>query len=365
MHCLKGWVFVMAIYLFGIGTTALAYSEQGKIKLFGPLSNNGAQYSPYILHQPGWAGYLMYYCKNTPEFGVWRDRVWRIEQYGDGITQNNWINDQIVIEGSDNSNDDLSYSPGLVINSAGTWHMYYLTALRTEECNLHIYHASASAPGVSWVKHGEINGSNFPTGCYENPSPILMGNKLILYVSGGNGQGLYRAESTDGHTFTPFQQVSAPLNMGSGGVRFANGVYYLTYSRRSVGPFQPPNQIYLTASSDGFTFPEGQLIMMSNGSDWDGTHMWNPTLYIDGSIIRIYYAGTLGIQPWWGLNGSIGVRWYSQPIPTPRPTPVPTPLFTLNDMKPLLTNYLSPNEDPRLVVRDGKVNMIDIGFVIQ
>lgn len=99
----------------------------------GLCLNNGTfgetQYSPFVVHRPGTSSYVMYRCKNSIVNGVGRDRIWRSESTGDGTGA--FTNDQIVVAGSDEQQqDDLSCGPGVIVDSSGTWQMYYLTASR-------------------------------------------------------------------------------------------------------------------------------------------------------------------------------------------------------------------------------------------
>jgi len=286
------------------------YVQVEKTESLGPIGTDASQYSPWVMYKSGWGSYLMYYCKNTPIDGVYRDRVWRGENWGDGKT--GWEDGQVVIQAtSTQSEDDLSCSPGVVI-AGNTWHMYYTAANRDTPLDVYLYHATASAPGVDWQKLGRVRGIS-PTlsGYLETPSPLYQNGNIILYFIGPD-HGLYKATSLDGTNFSSPVKLNAPISTG-GRVTFSNGVYYYTYSREPSSVFLAPTAIYLSTSADGINFSNGQLLFSASGSDWDSGKIWSPhTFFENQSIMRIYYAGNSGEYPfWWGLNSSMGVRSFN------------------------------------------------------
>jgi len=287
--------------------------ELGKNEMINSIGYYKSQYSPWVLHKPGWQSYIIYYCKNTVENGIGRDRVWRIENWDDGKF-GDWVNDQIAVEGTMGEDDDLSCSPGVVIGQDGTWHMYYVTGNRNADGVLYLYHATAPPPGVNWSKRGKVDfqGMNQPfPGYLETPSPLLIGNKIILYFVGQQGK-LFKAVSSDGFKFSQPKLLNAPSWVQAGRVTYKRGVYYYVYSLDPNYSHQPPTEIHLTVSDDGENFYNDQLIMFSNGSGWDGDRMWSPYLLKNGSEYRVYYAGNKGNYDWWGSNTSLGLRWFSE-----------------------------------------------------
>ncbi len=283
----------------------------GKREMISPIGKYASQYSPWVLHRPGWESYVMYYCKNTVEDGVGRDRVWRTENLGNGKSES-WVNDRIVIEGDLDQTDDLSCSPGVVISEDGTWHMYYVSAGRDSPMTLYLQHATAEAPGVDWEKQGLVKFSNFsqPFDYLETPSPLLVNGKIVLYFVAGGDQGLYRVESSDGYNFSEPRRVQAPLGAQGGRVTYHNNVYYYTYSLQPENMYLPPTETRLAVSVDGKKFMEKGAVMRSEGYGWDGDRLWSPHLIAVDSEYRIYYAGNVGSYQWWGSNTSIGLRWF-------------------------------------------------------
>ncbi len=289
---------------------------------------NTSQYSPFVLHKPGWQSYLMYYCKNTPINGVWRDRIWRAESWTDGLGE--WNPGQVVIEGQLGRDDDLSCSPGVVIDAAGTWHMYYVGADRDTPMTLFLFHATAQAPGLVWTKQGKISGA-FPqpaAGYLETPTPVLApGGRIVLYYVGPGGK-LHRAESQDGHTFSAPIQLPSPDWATHGRVASHGGCTYYIYSTNPSGCCDPPTEIRISVSRDGLTFGPGDLLFLAAGTGWDGSRVWAPAPVFLGTELRVYYAANLddpGCSPacdaahscqagtcvWWGADSVIGVRTFS------------------------------------------------------
>jgi hypothetical protein len=327
------WTALIFLGLFSPPHPSYAsYQELGKTELLGPIGDNNSQYSPWVMHNPGWSSYVMYYCKSVPRVvdgnNFWQDRVWRIENLNDGKS-GNWVNDQPVIQGTVGQNDEESCSPGVLIDNQNTWHMYYVTSARDTGCNVYLYHAIADAPGVTWTKKGVININGAPMAAVpscavETPSTYFINGKYVVYYSSPPGK-LVRIESTDGHNFTNQTTINlSDPSANAGRLIMVNGQYYYVYGRNPTNPYLPPTQILITQSSDGVNFSTPELLMASSGSGWDGDKMWHPSAMVINNELRVYYAGNIGNYGWWGFNSSIGVRWFSPPTPPPSPPP-PTP----------------------------------------
>jgi len=323
---MKKWVlgFVFGFLFFvSYKPIVLGVDEEpfiSKKELLSPIGVNKSQYSPWVMHEPGWGSYLMYYCKMEDIDGVWQDRVYRTESWSDGKTKD-WTGDMVVIQGNLNQKDDLSCSPGVVIDkrnpSNEVWRMYYITAQRGADCDLYIYHATSKLPGVNWEKKGLINisGLNWPVvGCgIETPSPYIINNKVVLFLPGPGGK-IYKTESEDGTNFSGIQLINIPdVAPGAGRVYADSDNYYYVYGRNSSGNVNlPTNQIWMTRSNDGgINYVSPKKLMESSGVGWDGERMWSPQLIKFGNEWRIYYAGNIGTYQWFGANTSIGVRTYS------------------------------------------------------
>lgn len=350
------------------GGFLLPFRELEKVKSFGPIGRYPAQYSPWVMHEPGWQSYLMYYCKGSPDPN-WRDRVWRNESWTDGKTGWDEEGGQIVIEGSAGADDELSCSPGVVIDNNGIWHMYYITAESKPDVPLYIYHATASAPGLSWTKQGKVGFEGggqplFGTNVFmETPSPFVKNGQIILYFIGDQGT-LYRAESNDGYNFTRPIKTNSPLWAAHGRVFYRHGLYFYIFATKNFTCCDPPTEIYLSISRDGINFPKGKLLAKTDGVSWDGLYMWSPTLFFEtDEIMRVYYAGNLEKIYFWGDNSSIGLRSYSL-----SEAGILSILYDLNqdgqvnsqDLVVLLQNWGSSPANPQADLNsDGLVNGLD------
>jgi hypothetical protein len=223
----------LAFNLGGTPPPSTSYQQLGKQISLPAVPQDASQYSPWVMHEPGWASYLMYYCKNTPINGVYRDRIWRTESWTDGKT--NFINDQVVIEGQLHKEDDLSCAPGVVM-LGNKWHMYYVGADRDTPSVLYLEHAVADAPGLVWQKKGRVLGTPQPfQGWLDTPSPIIQNGQIVLYFVGGSDQRLYKITSTDGDTFSAPVAVPSPQS-SNGRVTYSNGTYYFVYSKDPSSP---------------------------------------------------------------------------------------------------------------------------------
>lgn len=284
-------------------------SSKAKKVILTPVGNFASQYSPWIISRSGWGTKLMFYCKNTLINGVASDRVWRAE-----LDKNNLslLNDNLVIDGTRGTDDDLSCSPGVYIDSKNVWHMYYVTANRNDPLKLFLYHATSVDPGIKWTKVGKVTGG-FPQpfpGYLESPSPILVNGEINLYYVGTNHK-LYRSKSTNGYDFSSPEQINTPEGASSGHVIFDGGSYYYFYALNTAGVLQAPNTIRVSVSNDGKNFISKQTLVLSNGSDWDGSHAWSPTAEILNNVIRLYYAGNNGTYANFVSNTSIGYQDFS------------------------------------------------------
>jgi hypothetical protein len=291
-----------------------------------------SQYSPFVMHEPGWGSHLMFYCRNSKIDGVHQDRVWRNESWTDGKT--GWSHGEVVVEGSMDTEDDLSCSPGVVIDAQGTWHMYYVTADRRHHMVLYLHHATASAPGRKWTKRGRVKGAfpqpyRQPWGSYlETPTPMLVDGQIHLYIIGGN-HSLELATSSDGYHFTRPERLTSPGNISHGRVTFdSRRKRYLFVYSKARKRNAPPEELWLSTSEDGRCFGEGVRLYEADGAGWDAGRAWAPHAVIAENELRLYYAGNGnpgtcpgGCPPgrhcvegtclWWGGKSSIGLRIFA------------------------------------------------------
>ena len=277
-----------------------------------PIGEYRSQYSPWVMHESGWGSHVMFYCRNTNENGKMADRVWRAENWKDGV-KGDWGGEMIVIDGTLGELDDLSCSPGVVIGTDSKWHMYYVTAERNKSCDLYLYHAVASSPGVNWEKKGaiRIEGINWPvTNCgMETPSPFLVDGKIRIYVPYQTGK-LLVADSSDGHIFGNTKIIDLPdKTSGIGRVMLKNNLMYYVYGKNiNNNPYEPTNQIWITGSRNGgLSFVASKKLFEVSGLAWSPQLLWN-----ENGVEKVYYAEVDNLprtaERWFGDNTSIGVR---------------------------------------------------------
>ncbi|MBD3362359.1 hypothetical protein GF362_01415 [Candidatus Dojkabacteria bacterium] len=344
----------------------ITITEISKHLVLAEIGEYQSQYSPWVMHKSGWKSYLMFYCKNTNIGGVSRDRVWRAESFDGGIS--GWTNEQVILEGELGEKDDLSCSPGVVIDQEGLMHIYYVTGDRDEDMVLYLYHATAPQPGVKWTKKGPVQGIPQPLpGYIETPSPYLIDGQIVVYISAGS-EGIYKISSVDGHNFTGLETVRAPRAQ-AGRVQLYKDKFFYVYSKNEER-YKPPNKIFLSISNIDTSFPDGKLIMESNGKEWDALQMWSPHMIRVDALWRIYYAGNKSSEGWWGANTSIGLREFMIDFPTRSPTSRPDGLTaTENSISPSMPNYSDNQGDEQIINyikcgtldynQDNKINLLD------
>ena len=293
-----------------------------KVIFSSPTPANGpvwsSQYSPWVMREPGWASYVMFYCKNTVLNSVGADRIFRAESWTDG--KGDFINDVPVMDGSGNATNPnyMSCSPGVTVDTAGKWHMFFVGAPQSQSgLPLRVLYATSTNYGWNWTAPqivSAIPAENIDPGGTETPSPIFMSstNQIQLYYVGGSNHDLYRVTlGLNGAPLAgPTKLTGAPAQVSHGRVSFANGRYYYTYSK-CVGCsdfHNPPNALYIATSTDGSSFTNATEVKRSSGTTWDSAHMWSPHLLMEGSSAKLYYAGN-NVTPsgFWGGYGSIGV----------------------------------------------------------
>lgn len=249
----------------------------------------GSEYDTFVIKNNG--KYIQFRCQNTPS-PVYRDRIWRSESL-DGVT--NWTNDQIVIQGvNETDQDDLSCSPGVVIAPNGMWHMYYVTAARASVCGIQMWSA-ISSDGITWTKQGKIPSVPVSDCSLVEPSPIIEGNKIAVYfpVNWNNSNGrptLWRMESvaTDGFNFTTPTRINTPSKFYGGRVTLVSNVYVLAYSATLDGTNKIPDSAYITTSNvSPPSFTDGPLIAQVTPGTFFATQLIAGN-YFDG---KVYISG--------------------------------------------------------------------------
>ncbi len=158
--------------------------------LFTDAPTIWSQYSPTVLHEPGWDRYRMYFGRNNPNAsGYSADRIWLSENFGDGLNGSQWINTMMVLDINPlpNTGESRLIHDPTVVKINNTWHMYYTgTDDANGLCN-RIFHAD-SADGVNWTRRGKVTGLREPdTTCLTtdwgigHASAVIYGTTVYLY----------------------------------------------------------------------------------------------------------------------------------------------------------------------------------------
>jgi hypothetical protein len=303
----------------------------------------GSVYDNWVIKSGG--KYVQFRCQNTAS-PVERDRIWRSES-PDGVS--NWTNDRIVIEGtSETAQDDLSCSPGVVIDPNGLWHMYYVTAARATGCTIEMWHAT-SLDGLTWTKLGKLPAVPVSDCSLIEPSPIVEGNGIAVYFvanwTASPRASLWVMTTSDGfggQAFSPARQLTTPSNFYGGRVTKANGTYSLAYSGTLDGTIKIPDVVYLTSGSTGFS--DGYRVAQATPGTFYATQLMagnylDGRLYVAGNYMPLCatvaasavcsdYPNAVGLLqnvPMWAPTPNPTATPTATPTPTPTSTPWPTP----------------------------------------
>ena len=292
----------------------------------------GSVYDNWVIKSGG--KYIQFRCQNTAS-PVERDRIWRSES-PDGVS--NWTNDRIVIEGtSETAQDDLSCSPGVVIDPNGLWHMYYVTAARGSMCTIEMWHAT-SPDGLTWTKLGKLPAVPVSDCSLVEPSPIIENGGISVYFAAdwlSASPRLWVMTTSDGfggQAFSPPRQLTTPGNFHAGRVTKSGGTYYLAYCSTLDGTNKISDVMYL-ASSGYAGFSDGYEVARVTPGTFYLTQL-TPGNYLDG---RLYISGdympTCAMvtppTPCSDYPNAVGLLqnvpvWTPTPAPTATPTPTPT-----------------------------------------
>jgi hypothetical protein len=303
------------------------------IQFFGPVLQQYSQYSPFLFTQPGWDSDLLFYCKNVyvaaQNQSCQRDRVYRIEHHHTNPLTD-WQNDDIAAQGNDtHADDDLSCSPGVVIDRTGTWHLYYIGASRFNDLTLYLLHAVADAPGAQWRKVGPVKGIPQPLPFYfETPTPFLNEeNGVSVITIFLDGEGLRKLVSIDdGYTFTmQSQKIPTPwTNVQAGRVSMAmpsgaaaTPLHILCFSGGYLEKL--PTSLTFVRSTDGGRSFNASITTLLESSEADAAPwfkngaVWSPHCRIKNytatsvTMLVVFAGAQASAAPfWWGGASSIG-----------------------------------------------------------
>jgi len=267
-------------------------------------------FGPWVMHEPGWDRYLMFFSKNSPIDGYWADRIYVTWHYGDGKDPSGWEQPLLLLEpegeGVGSGEDRLIGDPSVVYWN-GKWHMYYEGTDQPDGNNNSIFHAVADDWSGPWIKKGmvELSGNHQGSGL-SWPTVYVENNELYLFYTDGSLH-LLCAKATDstGQNFTMLNGgnpiISAWVNRAQV-IKLPNGTYLLTYD------IFGQKEIYQSYSDTITHFPVGRKILEARPGEWDSNQTGLPCIlppWSGSNEWRIYYTGR-DDDPSNG-NGDIGV----------------------------------------------------------
>lgn len=232
----------------------------------------------------------------------------------------------VLSQGRSTDFDSLGVETPSVIKVGETYHMYYSAYLHGKVPVTTMGHA-VSADGVHWTKLGELksltggigkkDGNKWGWLARAEPAALYHNGRFYLYFtdvrcrqSNCKGtpaavRGISLAVSSDGHTFTQLGQAPVLLQTSSypaaeGWEGYSTPTVVATDGRFDMfcGVFRQVDgqsiQVALThlSSSDGVSFTEGEVRMMSAGTEaWADVSVRSPTVVVEGGVWRMWYAG--------------------------------------------------------------------------
>lgn len=279
--------------VFQLGEVEAGYTGQNRVvcindSIFGPPIYS--TYSPWVMHEPGWDRYRMYFGRNEIINGVNEDRIYLSENFGDGIS--GWGTPILLLSPGGTGQGALIHDPTVAIDSTGTWQMYYTGTDNLNGTGNSIFHASSS-DGVHWTKYGLVNMTNLPTqnGSYGYGEPSILyenGTYYLYFFSDAtptDSGTVYLAIGTDGQNFSFYGRVSSML-VSAPEVRQYGSNYILV---GSAGWFTGVVE-QVSSNKEWFVSSFTQIFTTGPAGSWDSYHIGTPDILPDEG--RLYYAGT-------------------------------------------------------------------------
>jgi predicted GH43/DUF377 family glycosyl hydrolase len=217
---------------------------------------------------------------------------------------------------------------------AGTWEGDYIaangTALSDQGRYFYWYQAgrrpqiglATSNDGQHWTKHWKPVLNTGPSGSWDergaaDPHVIKEGWGYYMYYLGqdrARRQRLGVARSEDGitwakHRDSPILELGAPgafdeLGLGEPAVWSQHGWYWMLYTGRDRNEYR---RLGLARSRDGISWSRvTDEPVLSGAHEWDSKVVCDPSVLVDGDIVRVWFGGGNNAEPAENLNGQIG-----------------------------------------------------------
>ena len=175
--------------------------------------------------------------------------------------------------------------------------------------------------GLKFVKERETVLSPGPYRSWDergvaDPYVVRLGEFYYLYYTGldrAHRQQLGLARSRDGvhwekHAANPILELGTDAldegGLGEPAVFEAGGVYWMLYTGRA---WDEQRRIGLARSEDGVAWKRVSGWVFAGREDWDRKVVCDPTVLVDGDVIRVWFGGGNVASPDERLNGRIGV----------------------------------------------------------
>lgn len=233
------------------------------------------------------------------------------------------------------SADGVAWNNGAKILSPdpGTWEGDYIaangTALYEGRRYLYWYQAgripriglAISVDAQQWSKNPKPVVDTGPSGSWDergvaDPYVIERGDFYMYYLGEDRArrQRLGVARSKDGITWTkyrssPVLELGAPgafdeIGLGEPAVWSQHGWYWMLYTGRDRKEYR---RLGLARSRDGVNWVRvTDQPLLSGTHDWDSKVVCDPTVMVEGDVVRVWFGGGNKAEPAENLNGRIG-----------------------------------------------------------
>lgn len=233
------------------------------------------------------------------------------------------------------SRDGIAWSNSAKIlsPSTGTWEGDYIaangTALYDRGRYLYWYQAgrrpriglATSIDGLQWSKRLEPVMNLGPRGSWDERGVadpyVIRSSDLYMYYLGedrARRQRLGVALSQDGITWTkyrdsPILELGGPgafdeFGLGEPAVWSQHGWYWMLYTGRDRNEYR---RLGLARSRDGVKWSRvTDQPVLSGTHDWDSKVVCDPTVIVEGDLVRVWFGAGDKAEPAENLNGRIG-----------------------------------------------------------
>jgi len=253
--------------------------------------------------------------------------------------QTEWVDDPenpVMLSGSAGEWDRMSYV-NTVVQVDGTYHLYYMgkESVQVSPEDWDIGHAM-SPDGVNWVKDpanpvvARGDQGEWDSGGVGVAAVIHDGTEFRMWFNGGDGEvdAVGYATSPDGTTWTKYE-ANPVMSAGTVGTFDDGGawpgtVIYNgeTYRMWYTGARDSDGFIWTIGyaeSADGFEWTHRQEPVIESDTVMDQWLAYAPTVVFDGSVYRMWYAGSSGAGTFnigyaESTDGVVWTKYWDNPV---------------------------------------------------